>query len=111
MITKEKIVEFFKDIDNCQSFDFNKELTWGYFFLSANKNQLEKTCKQLITLGYIFVDIFDAEKDNIDDDDEFYLHVEKKEKHNVDSLFKRNEELYAIAFNYKIEYDGFDVGN
>ena len=77
----------------------------SYFFISDNKNQFEKVKNELIALKFEFVEIYQAE------DKSYWLHVERKEKHNAESLFALDEELYKIADKYEIIYDGFDVGN
>ena len=111
MITDETVIDFFEDIKANNSFDLQSKLLWGYFFLSENKNQLEEVRKYLEKMDYVYVDIFDAEKEDINDEDEFYLHMEKREKQNVETLLQRNKELYSIADSYNVTYDGFDVGN
>lgn len=55
--------------------------------------------------NFDFVEIFQA------DDKSYWLHLERKETHNSNSLYKLNDELYELADKYKITYDGFDVGN
>lgn len=41
----------------------------------------------------------------------YWLHLERSQIHNPKSLFVLDEELYTIADEYGIIYDGFDVGN
>ena len=112
MITKETIEEFFENVNNGDEFDTSQVLLWGYFFLDSDLSKLKKANEKLVNEGYRFVDIFEAEKEDEKDTQEYYLHVEKIEHHTVDSLCKRNSELYKFANENGIDcYDGFDVGN
>ena len=80
----------------------------GLFFIDTSINKPQKL--ELARIGFVFVDIFDAEIEDPNLDKEFYLQVEKIEVHSVESLLRVNEILYAIAREYDAEYDGFDVG-
>ena len=109
MITKDDIQTFFENLKD-SDIDSNNQLIYGYFFTDPNATKLESASQDLVKLGYKFVDIFEAE---VEDDDEpfFYLHVEKVEKHSVDSLDKVNQTLYVLADKYELEsYDGFAAG-
>jgi len=62
-------------------------------------------------LDYDFVELFKSEKDDPQDDDLWWLHVQRIEVHTVDSLFARNERLYEFASSHGLDsYDGMDVG-
>ncbi len=112
MITKETIIDFFEDLKINSDFNLNEELLWGYFFLDKDYNKLKKISEYLEKEEYRFVDIFEAEKETEDDPEEYYLHIEKVEFHNVDSLDKRNRYFYNLAVKNNIDsYDGFYVGN
>lgn len=111
MITKETVQDFFKDLKEKGNFDASKKLTWGYFFLGSDIDDLRKVANLLEKQNYTFIDIFDADKINPNDVQEYYLHMQKDEHHDIQSLLKRNDELYSVANLYKIIYDGFDVGN
>ncbi|CAM1352204.1 ribonuclease E inhibitor RraB [Tenacibaculum ascidiaceicola] len=112
MITKDIIIDFFKNLKLKGDFNIKEKLLWGYFFLDKDINKLKKLSKKLEQNNYTFVDIFEAEKEEAEDPQEYYLHVEKIEHHNVETLDKRNKELYLLAEKNNIEYyDGFDVGN
>ena len=40
-----------------------------------------------------------------------FLHVEREERHTVESLYARNQDLYRFAAEFGLEsYDGMDVG-
>lgn len=111
MISKEDIKEFFEDIKNVGDFDTTNKLLWGYFFLSNDTDILKKLSNELVKEDYKFVDIFLADKINENDPTEYYLHLEKVEYHNVNSLDIRTKELYNLAEKYNVIYDGFDLGN
>jgi hypothetical protein len=64
-------------------------------------------CVALTPIYFLrIVDIYlDDKKEN------WWLHVEKIETHNVDSLTRREEELSEIALKANLgSYDGWDVG-
>lgn len=103
-ISIEKIQEMFTNMEN-HGVNTNKKMLWGYFFTSNKKDNFEKVTNELKNQNFEFVKIFQA------DDKSYWLHLERIEIHNSKSLFELNEELYKIADKYKINYDGFDVGN
>jgi len=112
MITKETIKDFFSDIEEGNEFDTSNKLLWGYFFLDNDLEKLKVFSLKLRELGFMFKDIFEAEKTDKSDITEYYLHVERVEHHNINSLFNLNDELYKLANEHLIDsYDGFDVGN
>jgi len=110
MIKRESVVEFFEKVKNEGDLDVSNELLWGFFFLDSSIEKLKKVGSKLSEVGFVFVDIFQAENEDPNLGKEFYLHVEKIETHHVESLVKVNEVLYAIANEYITEYDGFDAG-
>jgi hypothetical protein len=80
---------------------------WGYFFTDGDESNLREAAHKLEALGYRVVGLDPDE----DDPDLLWLHVEKEERHTVDSLQSRNEELYRLADEWGLEsYDGMDVG-
>ncbi|MBA3679615.1 MAG: ribonuclease E inhibitor RraB [Bacteroidetes bacterium] len=110
MITRDSIRFFFDDLKDC-GLDGNNALTYGYFFTDRSLSKLEVISEELVKLGYTFVDVLEPDNDDKDDEGYFYLHVEKVEKHNVDSLDLRNMEFYKLAHKYDLDsYDGFDAG-
>ena len=111
MIDLSTVNSFFEDLASKGDFNTSKDLTWGFFFLSSNVNNLRKLNDHLIKNGYEYVDLFDAEKEDEQDEDEYYLLLEKIEKHTPITLDKRNQELYRLAEEFDVEYDGFDVGH
>ena len=106
-MSKDDIIEIFNKMKNEANWDpENNEMLFGYFFTDKDRNNLEKGAIILISQGYKLVKI---RKD--DDENYYWLHVEKIEKHSVDSLDSRNKILYKFAKENNIElYDGWDVG-
>ena len=109
-ITKDQLVEMFDSMSQDSSWDFSKPMVWGYFFTDSSKEQLQAAKPALESQGYRFVDLYPAEKENADDPDLWWLHVEKVEIHTPDSLDARNKVLYKFADEHDLQsYDGMDV--
>ena len=91
--------------------EYLRQSSLGYFFTSHEPKKLEKAKSILIAKGYRFVDLYMSDKDDPNEQDLFWLHVEKIEHHTPQSLDARNNELYIFANELKLEsYDGMDVG-
>jgi len=110
MLDFDTVIQFFKDIKTKNDFNTEKELSWGYFFIGIEMIKIQKLKEYMVTQNYKFVDIFEAELQNENDPEEYYIHFEKVEKHNPLSLNHRNKELYEIAERFHVTYDGFDLG-
>lgn len=104
MITIEKIEEMYSNMKS-NGVDITADFLYGYFFVSNKKALLEKAVPDLEAMNFKFVDIYQS------DDNNWWLHVERIESHSAQTLFDLNKKLYAIADKYKIEYDGYDLGN
>lgn len=104
MITIEKIEEMYSNMKS-NGVDITADFLYGYFFISNKKELLEKAIPDLEAMTFKFVDIYQS------DDNNWWLHVERIESHSVQTLFDLNKKLYAIADKYRIEYDGYDLGN
>jgi hypothetical protein len=90
--------------------DISKPLLWGYFFADQSKTKLELAQLLFKTKGYQIVGIYDSKPES-DSPALWWLHIEKVEKHTVDTLHERNQEFYKFAEEHQIEsYDGMDVG-
>lgn len=111
MIDRAQLVELFATMKD-NGLNAEDALLWGYFFRDADPEQLQTLVPALETRGYKFVDLFEAETEDFTPDTPvYYLHVEKIEKHTIDTLDARNKEMYALADQYGIaKYDGMDVG-
>ncbi len=111
MITKEEMVELFADMKKNAPWDISKPLLWGYFFADPNKAKLETAAPLLQEQGYKTVGIYDSQDESGNAAPLWWLHVEKLEKHTVDTLHARNQEFYQFAATQQLEsYDGMDVG-
>lgn len=111
VITKDQLVEMFDSMSQDSSWDFSRPMVWGYFFTDSSKERLQAAKPALESQGYGFVDLYLAEKENPEDPDLWWLHVEKVEIHTPDSLDERNKVLYKFADEHGLEsYDGMDVG-
>ncbi len=104
MISIEKIEEMYSNMKS-NGVDTSADFLYGYFFISKEKELLEKVVPDLEAMSFKFVDIYQA------DNKDWWLHVERIESHSARTLFDLNKKLYAIADKYKIKYDGFDLGN
>jgi hypothetical protein len=111
MITHESLVEMFENIEADTEWDMSKPMLWGYFFTDADRAKLEKVAPLLEKEGYRFVDIFLSDKEEPNESDLWWLHVEKEEVHTPDTLHERNRILYEFAADHQLDsYDGMDVG-
>ena len=111
MIERATIEEFFRAVSESRHVDINKPQLWGFFFLDSDISKLKKLGDYLQEDGYTFVDIFEAESVSESQEIEYYLHVEKEEIHDVDSLIIRSSNLSEIIDKMGVKsYDGFDVG-
>ena len=112
MITKEDLSFYFDDLKQSREIDVRNELLWGYFFFDSSLMKLNRLSEKLRGLDYKLVSIFKIEKEHKNDVNEYCLHVEKVEVHNIDSLHLRNQEFYTLVANNEVSYyDGFEVGN
>lgn len=109
-IPKAQLQQMFDNISANTPWDIHGEMLWGYFFTDSDEARLKSASKLLEQQGYQYVEIFLPAEDEADSE-YFILHVEKIEKHTVDSLYQRNAELAAFAKDNGLEtYDGMDVG-
>lgn len=111
VIAREDLVSMFQNIGRDTSWDMSKPKLWGYFFTDPDRAKLEKVVPLLERQGYRFVTIFVPDKEDPDEADIWWLHVEKIEVHTPDSLHARNQDLYKFARSHHLgSYDGMDVG-
>lgn len=104
MIPIEKIEEMYSNMKSI-GVDITADFLYGYFFISKKPKRLKKAVPDLEAMSFRFVDIYQS------DDKIWWLHVERIESHSAQSLFDLNKKLYNIADKFKIEYDGYDLGN
>lgn len=107
----EQLNEMFANIAENTDWDTSGDMLWGYFFTHNEPTKLEKAKDILLSKGYSFVDIYLSDKDEQDEPDVFWLHIEKVETHSPNSLDERNNELYVFANEFGLDsYDGMDIG-
>ena len=105
MIPLNQIEEMFTRMKS-NGVNTDTNMLYGYFFTNTEPKKLESVADELIELNFQFVDIYQ------DEDNTYWLQVERIETHNAQSLFDLNKQLYNIADRHGISsYDGFDVGN
>lgn len=111
MITHEQLVEMFDNMARETPWDLRKPLVWGYFFTHHARHALEAVVPLLQDQGYRVIALYLEDKENRNDPDLWWLHVEKTEVHTPDSLHERNQALYRFAREHGLDaYDGMDVG-
>ena len=108
-ITLQQMKEMFNNMK--KNWDVTQPMLWGFYFTHHDQKLLEKTKEILIEKGYDYVDLYLSDKENKNDPDMYWLHMEKVEIHTPESLDKRNDEFYFLANDLGIDsYDGMDVG-
>jgi len=105
MFEKSQLIEMFEDMRARAPWDVDSDLLWGYFFSGDDRDALCRLSEKLVSLDYRLVEIRTDENQP-----GFWLHVEKVETHSADSLHERNQELYRMADEHCVTYDGMDVG-
>ncbi len=110
MITRDDLERMFDAVRRDAPFSIDEICLWGYFFVDRDRTRLSTARGVLEGLGYRFVGIFEPSPDD-EDAELLFLHVEREERHSIESLERRNAELYALADELGLEsYDGMDVG-
>jgi hypothetical protein len=111
--SRELLEDFFERTADRTTFPINDgDCLWGYFFTGYDRNQLEVAGQQLEVEGYRFVTILGEDKIEDEHPGLLFLHVERVERHSVDTLMVRNDQLAEFATRYNLDsYDGFDVGH
>lgn len=110
-ITIEQLHEMFGNIKKETKWNISGDMLWGYFFTHNEPQLLEKVAGLLEKQGYKKVDIYLSDKEEPNERDQFWLHIEKIETHTPESLDERNDEFYIFANKNGIDsYDGMDIG-
>lgn len=110
-ITIEQLQEMFENIKKDTEWNISGDMLWGYFFTHNEPQLLENVADLLEKQGYKKVSIYLSDKEELDEPDQFWLHIEKIETHTPESLDARNDEFYIFANKHNIDsYDGMDVG-
>ena len=109
-IDRAVLEEMFANIRTNTTWPIDGDMLWGYFFIDKDEAKLDRAGKELEAKGYRYVGILRPDSDD-DDQGTLYLHVERIETHTVETLHRRNMELYELAEQLGLEtYDGMDVG-
>jgi hypothetical protein len=88
--------------------DIDQICRWSYFFIDVDRERLLAVGRHLETVGYELRGFLEPSSA---DDTTIYLRVDRIERHTVDSLLARNDELYLLASRFDLRaYDGMDVG-
>ena len=107
----EQLEEMYANIQSNTDWNTSGDMLWGYFFTHSEPEKLEKAKGVLVSKGYRFVDIYVSDKDEPNDPDMFWLHVEKVETHSPKSLDETNNEFFIFAHEFGLDsYDGMDIG-
>lgn len=107
----DQLREMFSSIAENTDWNINKPLLWGHFFTHSEPTKLESVIPKLENMGLSFVDLYESDKDDENEPDMFWLHMEEVRVHTPDSLDKKNDELYLFASEEGLDsYDGMDVG-
>lgn len=110
VISRAELEEMFDAMRAKRAWDIEGPCLWGYFFADYDRAKLEAASSKLEAAGYRAVGIMGPSDEN-DDRLLLFLHVERREKHSVDTLHARNQELYRFASENGLKsYDGMDVG-
>ncbi|MCQ1780416.1 ribonuclease E inhibitor RraB [Neorhizobium galegae] len=110
-IPRAQLEEMFAGIQTQTTWNINGEMLWGYFFTSRGKSELEKIATALKRDGYRLVGIREREPKAPQAAAEWQLHVERVERHTVNTLYTRNSAFESLAKDHKdVTYDGMDVG-
>jgi hypothetical protein len=110
MISRQQIQDMFDSMRAKAKWSIDEVCCWGYYFTDYDRAKLMNAMEVLKDKGYRVVGIMEPSPDD-DDQKLLMLHVEKEERHTVESLLARNDELYGVARTLGLRsYDGMDVG-
>jgi hypothetical protein len=112
MIPRKLLQEMFENCRKVDTFDINAECRWSYFFTDVDADKLLSAGEELERRGYALIGLLEAEGSPDGDDDQYYyLQVDRVEHHTVDTLSHLNNELDAFASERGLHsYDGMEVG-
>ncbi len=99
MITRAQLEEMFKAARH-YSWSIDAPCAWGYYFTDVDRGKLSRA-EALEAEGFRFVEILEPDPGD-DDQQTLFLHVERIEKHSVDSLHALNQRLTAIAEQFQL---------
>ncbi|MBV8880502.1 MAG: ribonuclease E inhibitor RraB [Planctomycetaceae bacterium] len=115
MITRDQVERLFEHTRELRregrvDWDIDGVCRWTYFFVDSSRARLTRLGEHLAQHGYENAGLMEPSPEDVDQET-IHLQVEKVERHTVDSLLARNDELYALARRFKVrDYDGMDNG-
>src|SRR6476660_9920592 len=98
MIELEKLEHMFSEMRAKTRWNVDGPMLWGYFFTDRSAEKLERAATVLVAQGYRLVEVREDE-----DGSTRWLHVERVEAHSPQSLFARNEALYKLACELRLD--------
>jgi hypothetical protein len=105
-ISLAELEEMFASMSAKTKWNLDGPMLWGYFFVAPDRSKLDLVSKRLTATGYRFVEYLPPDNEN----NAWMLHLERVERHTPKTLDARNDELYRVAHELGVEYDGMDVG-
>lgn len=114
MITREALESFFDETRGLRDrgeaqFNIDETCRWSFFFVDPDPVRLEPVADHLASMGYEVKGMLEPEEES--ENPVWFLRADRIERHTVETLHRRNAELYAIAAQFEVEdYDGMDVG-
>jgi hypothetical protein len=107
----DQLQEMFSNIASNTDWDMSKPMLWGHFFTHAEPSRLESIIPKLEAMGLKYVDLYRSDKDEENEPDLFWLHMEEVRIHSPESLDRRNDEFFLFSHREGIaSYDGMDCG-
>ncbi len=107
-LSREAITAMFDAARKAQTWSIDGKCQWGYFFFDPDRQKLQSAGAKLEEEGYRLVGVRGPMRAKAGF--RYILHVEKVERHSVDTLLARNEQLSAFAAKHGLEsYDGMEV--
>lgn len=111
MIPRKLIEEMFANCKKAKVFDESGACLWSYFFTDTDADKLLAAGEALEQQGFTLIGVTEAEDAPEESDDQyFFLQVDRVERHTIETLVKRNEELAAYAEERELHsYDGMEA--
>jgi hypothetical protein len=114
MITQEMLQKFFDDTRGLYQrgeakFSIDEPCRWSFFFVDTAPSKLAPVADHLSSIGYEIKALLEPDENS--DNPAWFLRADRVERHTIESLHARNNELYGVAAQFQVEdYDGMDVG-
>ena len=115
VITREQIEDLFVRAralreEGDADWDVDGTCLWSYYFVDDSRDRLADVCERLESEGYTPVGLLEPSPED-EDQETLFLRVDRIERHTVETLVARNDELHALAELFELAaYDGMDCG-